>query len=149
MYKKIIIIVFLLLLTGCKSEEYYTCTIDVDNYYENYNFSATYKIYYEDRYVTKIEKEETYRSNDMSVIDYFDEYKNLDYNNLNDLYGGFNYTISKTENSLSINAVIDIKDVNVKEMIKNGYLDKEYTISNKLTTSGIKYFYRNKGAICD
>ena len=39
--------------------------------------------------------------------------------------------------------------VDVKQMIKNGYLDKNYVINNKLTTSGIVKIYESKGAICD
>jgi len=39
--------------------------------------------------------------------------------------------------------------VDIKKMIKNKYIDRDYINSNKLTTGGIKNIYKEKGAICD
>lgn len=147
--KKIIILIFILFITGCSKEKYIICKSDITNKENNYTLTATYKIYYKDTYVTRIEKEEIYNSSDEDIIEYFDEYKNLEYNNLNDLYGGYNYTINSDENYVKVNAIISMDNVDVKKMIRNKYLDKDYTISNKLTISGAKYFYKEKGAKCD
>lgn len=147
--KKIISLVFILFLVGCSKEDYITCNVEVDNNIQNYNMEGTYKIYYKDNYVTKIEKKENYISPDESVIDYFAEAKNLEYYNLNDLYGGYTYTIKRNKKSINLDADIDMSLVDVKEMVKDKYLDNDYVISNKLTLSGAKYFYKSKGAICD
>ncbi|MBQ9072348.1 MAG: hypothetical protein IJY25_04255 [Bacilli bacterium] len=146
---KVFILLFVLFITGCGKDKYITCKSEITNKENNYTLTATYKIYYKDAYVTKIEKEEIYKSSSEDIIEYFDEYKNLEYDNLNDLYGGYSYTIDSNKDFIKLNAVIDINNVDVKQMIKNGYLDKDYTISNKLTTSGAKYFYKEKGATCD
>ena len=146
---KVFILISILFITGCGKDKYITCKSEITNKENNYTLSATYKIYYKDSYVTKIEKEEIYKSSSEDIIEYFDEYKNLEYDNLNDLYGGYSYTIDSNKDFIKLNAVIDINNVDVKQMIKNGYLDKDYTISNKLTTSGAKYFYKEKGATCD
>jgi len=147
--KKIICFIFVLFLVGCSKEKYITCNIDVDNNIQNYNLTGVYKIYYNNNYVTKIEKQEKYISGDEIVIDYFDEYINLEYYNLNDLYGGFEYEVEKNSESVTLNSTIDMNIVDVKKMLEDKYIDKDYTISNKLTTSGIVKIYESKGAICD
>ena len=53
------------------------------------------------------------------------------------------------EKSVDIDADIDMSLVNIKKMIKDDYLDKNYAINNKLTTSGIVKIYESKGAICN
>ena len=147
--KRIISLILVLFLVGCSKEKYVTCNVEIENNVQGYEVVGTYKIYYEDNFVTQIKKEEKYTTNKQEVIDYFKESKNLEYYNLNDLYNGFNYTISSGDNYINLSATINLEEVNIKEMVKDGYLDKDYTISNKLTLSGIKYFYESKGAICD
>lgn len=147
---KIFSFIFLiLLLTGCGKEKYVTCTIDVDNTIENYQMTGTYKIYYSGNYVTRIQKLEQYVSQDKDMIDYFDEYKNLEYYKLNDFYDGFEYSVDKQEESVTLDATIDMNVVDLKKMVKDKYLDEDYVISNRLTVSGIKRFYKVKGASCD
>ena len=146
---KVFILISILFITGCGKDKYITCKSEITNKENNYTLSATYKIYYKDSYVTKIEKEEIYKSSSEDIIEYFNEFKNLEYDNLNDLYGGYTYIINSDKESLNISAVIDMNNVDVKAMIKNGYLNEDYAISNRLTTSGAKYFYKAKGATCD
>lgn len=147
--KKIILVILVLILTGCDKNDYITCKINVDNKVQNYNMDGTYKIYYNDNYVTKIDKLEKYISSDKSMIDYFYESKNLEYYNLKDLYNGVEYKINSNEKSVNIDVKINMNLVDIKNMVKNGYLDKNYVISNKLTKSGIIKIYESKGAVCD
>ena len=136
-------------LVGCSKNNYITCNIEVENKIENYNMNGIYKIYYKNNFVTNIEKQETYISPDQGVIEYFNEVKNLEYYNLNDLYNGFSYEIINEENSVGINVTIDLELVDIKQMLKDKKIDKDYVVSNKLTTSGIVKIYESKGAICD
>lgn len=147
--KKIIIFIFILFLVGCSKNNYITCNIEVENKIENYNMNGIYKIYYKNNFVTNIEKQETYISPDEDVIEYFNEVNNLEYYNLNDLYNGFSYEIIDEENSVGINVTIDLELVDIKQMVKDKKIDKDYVVSNKLTTSGIVKIYESKGAICD
>ena len=39
--------------------------------------------------------------------------------------------------------------IDIKKMVKNKYIDRDYVVSNKLTTGGIKNMYKEKGATCD
>ena len=147
--KKIILFIFTLFLVGCSKNEYITCNIDVDNKIENYNMNGVYKIYYKDNFVTSIEKKETYISSDEDMIKYFNEVNNLEYYNLNDLYGGVSYEINSNETSVKLNVNINLELLDIKKMVKDNEIDKDYVISNKLTKSGIVKFYESKGAICD
>lgn len=139
----------IIFITGCSKQKYMTCTIELENNNQNYTLNAIYKVYYKDKYVTKIEKEEIYKSDDKKVLDYFNEYKNLEYNNLNDIYGGFEFNVNYKEDTVKLSSSIDMSVIDVKKMVANNYLDKNYVVANKLTTSGAKYFYSSKGASCD
>ena len=136
-------------ILGCGKKEYTTCTIKVNNLNQNYTFNAEYKIYYNKTFVTKIEKEEIYKSNYAGVIDYLKASNELNYNNLNDLYGGYDYSIDSDKTSLTIKTTIDTSNVDFKSMVQNGEISSDYVISNKLTISGAKYLYKEKGATCD
>lgn len=142
-------LIIVLLLTGCSKDKYFICEINLDNNIQEYKMDALYKVYYKDSFVTKIEKTETYISNNEDTLEYFNEYKNLEYQNINNLYGGTTYNIDFKENKIVLNATIDMSLVDIKKMVKNKFIEKDYVTSNKLTTSGIKYIYKSKGAKCD
>lgn len=126
-----------------------TCNIEVDNDLQNYTMKGIYNIYYKDNYVTKIEKKEQYISPDEDIITYLKESKDLEYYNLNDLYGGYTYEIKNSETALAITSEIDLSLVDLKEMEQDKKIDKDYVVGNRLTTSGIVRIYESKGAICD
>lgn len=148
MLKKIIFItISVFFLTGC-TNKYFVCNANIKNSDMNYKLEAKYKIYYNNNYVTKIEKEEIYTSEDKKIIDYFDDYKALELSNSNDLYGGFEYKIDSTLKKVKINTIIDLNAVDIKKMVNNNYLDEDYVIGNKLTTTGARYYYKERGAIC-
>ena len=148
MMKKIIGLILVFFLAGC-SNKYISCDIEVENNVQNYNMTGSYKIYYKDNYVTKIEKNEKYISNDKDVISFFEESKNLEYDNLNDLYKGYTYSMKGYDTSVFVDVLIDMELVNLKQMVSDKQIDKDYVINGKLTTSGIVRFYESKGAICD
>lgn len=151
MKRLVIILLFIniFLLTGCTKDEYFVCEINLDNEIQEYHLDATYKVYYKKSFVTKIEKEEIYISSNKDTLNYFNEYKNLEYLNLNNLYGGVIHTVNLKQDKVSVNAIIDMSLTNIKQMVKDKYIDNNYVTSNKLTTGGIKNIYKEKGAICD
>ena len=147
--KKIIVLIIALFLVGCTKEEMITCNIEVDNDLQNYTMKGIYNIYYKDNYVTKIEKKEQYISPDEDIITYLNDSKNLEYYNLNDLYGGYTYEIKNSETALAITSKINLSLVDLKKMEQDKKIDKDYVVGNRLTTSGIVRVYESKGAICD
>ena len=146
---KLFTLIIVLFISGCSKDKYITCINEINNKENNYKLNATYKIYYKDSYVTKIEKEETYKSSEEDIVEYFNEYKRLEYDNLNKLYNGYTFNIESRDNYLYIKTNIDMSLTSVKKMVKDGYLNEDYAIGNKLTISGAKYFYKDKGANCD
>lgn len=149
MKKIFLIIIFVMVLSGCKKEEYFTCKIDLYNDIEEYELNAVYKVYHDGSFVTKVEKKETYISSNEETIDYFYEYKNLEYQSLESLYGGVVYNIDLKKGKVIMNSTIDMTITNIKKMVKNKFIDRDYVVSNKFTVSGIKKRYQEKGAICD
>lgn len=147
--RKIICLILILFLVGCGRDKYITCDIEVENEVQNYTLTGQYKIYYKNNYVTKIEEYERFSSFDKSVINYLDESKNLDYYNLKDMYGGYEYEIQNKTTSVTLNSYIDMNLVNIKQMVIDKKIDKDYVLANKLTTSGAVMMYEAKGAICD
>lgn len=146
--KKLISIILILILCGCSKEKYFVCTSKITNNIQEYELFGTYKIYYENTFVTKIEEEEIYISKNKETLNYFYEYKNLDYNNLNNLYGGISHILEKENTKVKFNSVLDFSIIDIEKMLKNKYLSRDYVVSSKLTTSGSKYIYESRGAIC-
>lgn len=138
----------ILLLCGCKDKSL-TCNINIENKELNYELTGKYKIYYKKSFVTKIEEKEKYQSNDKDVIRYLNESKDIEYDNLNNRYGGYEYNITKEKNDLNIYISIDISKVDIEKMVKDEYLSNYYINKNKLTLGGMRLFYESKGAICE
>lgn len=148
--RKLFVLLGLFLLVGCTNTiQQKNCIVDIKNNIEGYTLTGEYKIYYNKyEYVTKIEKNEKYESNKEEVIEYFYRVKNIDYENLSK-YGGYEYSIEKSDNEVNIKAVLELKNTDIKEMIKNKEIDRDYTSANKLTLYGIKDYYESKGAVCN
>ena len=146
--KKIILILVLLLLCGCKSK-YIICNIKIDNNNLNYNLEGKYKIHYKKTQVTKIEKEEIYSSDDPDVIKYLDESKDIELSSLKEKYNGYTFEIKSDRKNVKIKTNIDVKVLDLKQMVKDEYLSKYYVNKNKLTLGGIKLFYESRGAECE
>lgn len=137
------------LLVGCTREKSFNCKIDINNEVDEYKLIANYKIYYKNTEVLRIEENEKYISDNEKTLEYFNDYKRLEYENLNNLYGEVLYNISDSDNEVIINSTIDMEKLDIKKMRKDKYIDRDYIINNKLTTGGIKDLYENRGAICE
>lgn len=149
MKKYFIIFMFLICLTGCNKDKYFTCKIDLYNELQEYKLDSIYKVYYEDSYVTKIEKKEIYMSKLEDTLKYLNQYKILGYENINNLYGKVEYSVKTKENEIIITSLYDMSLINLNKMVKDNYIDSNYVSSNRLTIGGIKNIYKEKGAICD
>ena len=150
MINKIVISIFLIVfLTGCSKEKYVTCTNNVVNTNENYVLNSTIQLYHKNDKVTKIIVSEDYMSSDKNVLKYLKDYKNLYYENENDLYGGYTFEIKEKENHIILDMNINLNNLNIKKMVNDGKLDKYYTKQNTLTLTGAKYYYSSKGAVCE
>lgn len=147
--KRLIVFILLLLLTGCGKDKFVTCSLDINNKSENYTLSGEYKIYYDGNYVKNIEKKEKIKSSSKEVMNYFYESKNLEYNNLSDLYKGYEYEITNNKSSINLNVKIDMNLLDIEKMVEDKKMDEDYVIANKLTKTGLIRYYESKGAKCD
>lgn len=149
MKKIFICFTLLILLCGCTKEETFKCNIDLYNEIEEYTLTAEYKIYYEKTFVTKIEKKEEYKSDNKKTLEFYEEYKNLEHKNLNELYGNIEYLVERKKDKVLVSSTMNMELIDIKKMIRNKLIDRDYVISNKLTTGGIRKIYESKGAICE
>lgn len=146
---KIIILILIIFLSGCSNESIISCKINIDNKKEEYASNFTYEIYYKDKYVKKIKINETYNSNVSSKINYFEELRKSENEYLNLIYGGFAYDINRVSPSeLLVNINIDCDSTDIKQMVKDGYLSKNYVSGNRLTLIGAKSMFESIGATC-
>ena len=148
--KKVFILLSLFLLVGCTNKiKEGNCKINLKNSDENYTLKANYKIYYDkNEYVTKIEESATYKSDDDSVLDFYYKAKSMEYQNLYN-YGGIEYSVELIDNKVKIISTREVKDMDVKKLIKDKLIDRDYTSANRLTLYGMKDYYEAKGAVCD
>ena len=150
MKKIFLLTLIILLLCGCKKERIMNCSYINTNEELKYTEEIKYKVYYNRKeYVTKIEKNEYYYSEDEDRINYFNDYKNIHYNELNNLYNGYTYNIEKNKNDVKISIIIDLKEVNLKKMVINKFVDKYYIVNNHLSLGGLKLYYKDKQVKCD
>lgn len=148
--KKIFILLSLFLLVGCTGKiKEANCKIKLENMKDGYTLKANYKIYYDkNEFITKIEEDVTYKSNEESVLNYYYDSKSMEYQKLYN-YGGIEYTVEQIDDEVKINSTRNLGDTDVKQMIKDGVMKKDYTSANKLTLYGMKAYYESKGAKCD
>ena len=148
--KKVFLLLSLFLLVGCTNKiQQGNCKIDLKNDIEGYILKANYKIYYDkNEFVTKIEEVITYESDNETVLDYYYNSKSMEYQNLYN-YGGIEYSVEYLDNKVNIISTRILKDTDVKKMIKDKLIDKDFTSANRLTLYGMKDYYEAKGAVCD
>lgn len=148
--KKIIVFLTIILVTGCfNSKNVMNCTSSINNTNDNYKSRINYKVYYKNKIVTKMIIDETYISEDKNIINYFKESKNAIYNNYNNLYGGYEYKMKESGNSVNYSVTIDYTKVNLKRMKRDKKIDSDYLDSRfNLTRMGAKTYLESIGAVC-
>ncbi len=146
--KKIVLLVILIILTGC-SKDYVTCKIDIENSSMEYKFHAEYKIYHDGKYVTKVVKNERYTTDNKETHNYLKESKELEYSMLKSTYGGYNYDVDITRTGVKIKTTIDVKKLDVEKLVSDKLINKYYTSKERILLSGLKKHYESKSAVCN
>lgn len=147
--KVFITLCIMVLLCGCSNgKKVMTCTLDLTNTNDKYILNAVYKVEYNNNYVTNIKISEKYISEVEEVLNYYNESKFLKYFSLKDKYENIEYNIDRKEGSLQIDVDMDFSKIDVKHMSRNGDVDSDYIVGDKLTITGAKKMYEAKGAKC-
>lgn len=147
MNMKKILVLLCLLLCGCSSK-YVTCTSETKNNTQGYHSKISYKIYYKNEKVTKTIIKGEYTSDVSELTSYFDTYLKTNYEYLNNNYSGYDFSKEKIDNGVKYNVTIDYSKVNLKKMIKDKEIDKDYVKNDELTLDGALEMYKRLGATC-
>jgi hypothetical protein len=146
--RKIIIIVLMILITGCGTKKM-ICELNVDNTNQNYKLIGKYEIRYQNNLVKNVTTTETYISDNSQVIEYFDKYLTKTYKDFNKNYGNISYHKTNKQNQISYKVVIDYSKIDSKKLVKNGVIDKSNIRNKNITISGLVDMYEAKGAKCN
>ena len=147
------VFLFVIILAGCTSkteEKVVRCTLKLNDAAQNYEIESVYSIYTDGSVVNKVETTEIVTSDDDYVLDYFENYTNTLYTNMNDAYGGYDFDISKEDGKLISDTKIDYLKLDREKLAKDqptmkSYMNDDYMI----TFEGIKSMYEQMGATCE
>ena len=169
MQKKVIILLtFILLLTGCGNEvkkknksnilsntidingkDYdYVCTYDKKDEDNNYTVGAKYAIKIEDDLVSKIHSIEIIEANKPEIINDYESYINENYEKIK-AYGGYEYTVNHENNRLITEVNINFNEFTIESFALNNpdivnYLNEDY----KLTADSVLNYYKDLDMEC-
>ena len=130
---------FVIILAGCTSkteEKVVKCTLNQNNAAQNYEIESVYSIYTDGSVVNKVETTEIVTSDDDYVLDYFENYTNTLYTNMNNAYGGYDFNITKE----AIDFIIEIGyDINFGARPLKRFLSKnlETLLAKKLIDGSV------------
>ena len=139
----------MLVLTACGSsnEEVLTCTLKQD--VGNYELESTYKAYHVNGIVNRVETIEVVSSDDSSILSAFETTLNASYKTMNNLYGGYKYSVTINGNKLTAKADIDYTELDLDKLIKaDSSMKSIVNNDNKITLDGVRTLYEQLGAKC-
>lgn len=151
--KFLMVITFIVILSGCTTkveERVVKCTLNQSYEDQNYEIESVYNIYTDGKVVNKVETTEIVTSNSDEILDYFENYTNTLYTNMNNEYGGYDFDILKEDDKIISDTKIDYTKLNRQKLVKDqpvmkNFMNDEYM----LTLEGIKSMYEQMGATCE
>lgn len=135
---------------GCgeKKQEAKTIECTLDQELSTYQIKATYKIHAKGDTVEKVEVTETSTAKEAEILDQLERTLKLQYDNLNNSYGGYTYNVTKGENQISTSVTIDYSKFDSKKFADDRTGLNEYMKDGKLTVAGVQRIYEMNGATC-
>ena len=145
-----------LIISGCTKEEQVSetktveCSLNRNDTINNYSLESSYKIYYNDDIVSKVETVEKVTSDNQDIITTFENTFNNTYSKMNEAYGGYTYDVNKTENEVTSTVEIDYTKLDLEKLY-----DDEPTMKNimnedkKILLDELKATYEAMGATCN
>lgn len=144
--KYLVLVLSLVLLTGCSKKM--TCTSTSDQSKSGYKLESKYEITTNNNNVTKVEIEETITSSDKKKLEKFEKQLDEQYSYNKKKYGGYTYKVTNSNGKVTSKVTIDYKKFDMKQFIKDNAAMKTYTKDDKLTLDGAKKLYESTGATC-
>ena len=161
----LLFLVLLLVFTGCgkkdekdvekdkvttgqtEAESKIVCTLSSVN--SDYSLNATYTIYYEGKYVDYVHSVENLKSNNESALNTIYSSTLSSYKKMKDNYGGYDFNIEKTENTVVSDIEIYYSRMNLQRYINDNPSMKKYVENDKMMVEGVKSLYTQIGAKCN
>lgn len=149
-FKALALIVMILTISGCgKKEIMKTCTVTSTNSVQGYKMENEYKVYGTGKVVDKVITTEIVTSDNDAILDYLEEYINSTYETMNENYGGYDYTVKRSDNKVISETTIDYSKMNLEKYVEDNSVMKNYVNSdNKILVDGIIKLYESMGATC-
>ena len=136
------------LLSGCNNNVV-TCTLESNDTTSGYSIKSTYEIHSKNDVVSKVKTTEEIKSENDSILDYFESSLNSQYEVSNNQYGGYKYKVTKKNNTVKSVSTVDYNKMDLEKYINDNSALKEYVNSdNKISLKGIKTLYESLGATC-
>lgn len=140
------------MVSGCNKskennkERVIECTLSQQ--LSSYEIKATYKVFAKGDSVNKVDVVETATSENTSILDQLERTLKLQYDNLNQSYGGYTYNVTKTEKQVESKVTIDYNKFNSKKFADDKTNLEQYIKDGRLTVDGVIRAYEANGATC-
>ena len=153
MKKILALLIILVFITGCgtKNEKVLkSCKITTNNVALGYTIKSEYNIHGTNNIVDNIIITETIISDDASMLEKFEREFSENYKSANELYGGYENTIDKYDDSIISNTTIDCHKMDAKKYVKD-YVDFKELVDSKgnLLVDKLVSNYEKMGATCE
>lgn len=160
--KKLLVLIPIVLLcvTGCKinvtingkdvvdNKKEIVCTVNKNT--DNYKLVTKYTIYHTDDIADSVKTVEEISTDNNETLKYFEEMLNKSYEELSTKYGGYTYSVTRTDKKVTSNVKIDYSEIDMEKFVDDQPSLKPYLNSeNKFTVDGIKSIYTALGATCE
>jgi Uncharacterized protein conserved in bacteria len=149
----LVISLFVFTLAGCSSDEKektMKCSLKKSEPVNGVSVYTDYTVTYVGDIIKKAELVETLESDNKGTIEYYYNYFDAYYDQLNDKYGGYTWKLSKTDNKVVSNTTMDYTKINLKKYAEDVPIFKNYlNDNNELTIKGLKSLYATAGITCE
>lgn len=137
-------------LTGGSKEKITKCSLYKKDVTSNYEINSTYTVYSKNKIAYKVETIEKVTSDSAEVLNSFETSLNNSYSQLNNAYGGYKYEITKKNNELVSNVLIDYSKVNLEQLANDQPTMKNVMDDNyNILLDGLLGTYKSIGATCE
>ena len=146
------LIIAIVFVSGCGNDKEFTktCTLTSTDPTGDYKLETVYEIYGKGKIADKVILNETVTSDDEETLDYFKEYLEDTYNDINNTYGGYTIDVNIKDNKVISKTTIDYHEMDLKKYVEDNSIMKNYVDSNNnMLVDGLISTYKALGATCE
>ncbi len=146
------LIIAIVFVSGCGNDKEFTktCTLTSTDPAGDYKLETVYEVYGKGKIADKVIMTETVTSDDEETLDYFKEYLEDTYNDINSTYGGYTIDVNIKDNKVISKTTIDYHEMDLKKYVEDNSIMKNYVDSNNnMLVDGLISTYKALGATCE